>query len=343
MDLKKIIPILAVVLVLGCIQAPAEETKLMESEGLGILLFGLPSNPENPVIEIEKVPANSDAFLSLILRNNAEGDIAKDITVSLDNVEPFDIVECGDQHSPVAQRTEACYGSIYDDRLEDDYRTHRINEMRPDEELEFFWVLKSPSKLITGGLYYQHPIYVSVNYHYHTSIYTGVAAMTFQEYSSRKSGGGSLTGTSTSSAGEVIVYSQTSEPILYVQGSPGSFVLKLLITNRGNGIPKPNEKVNLTIEFDKNLVELNGETTVDVANQNQLRWFNTEYGANKQDRESLLLQQIEPINLISNSYTINVPFKLLESNANYQILPFYVRISYDYSLESQTALGVIPT
>jgi hypothetical protein len=343
--IKKIAPLLLVFLVLGCIfQQQKEETKLQVSEGLGILLFGLPSNPSNPVVEVEKVPPESDAFLSLILRNNAEGDTAKNIRVSLDNVEPFMVVECDAPHPPTDPRDSSCYGGIYDDIINvDDYRTHRINEMSPDEELEFFWVLKSPSKGVTGNMYYEHAIYATVNYHYHTSIYTGIAAMTFQEYSSRKSAGSSLVGTSTASAGEIMVVSQTNEPILYAQNSAATFILKILIQNRGSGIPNPDEKVNLTIEYN-NMLELNGATSMQEATSSDANWFNSEYGTSKA-AAGFLIQQVDPINLLTGSYIINVPFKIKAeaTNLNYQILPFYIRISYDYVLESQTSVGVIPS
>ncbi len=346
MRIKKLFPLVIVFLVLGCVQQTGEETKLQENEGLGILLFGMPTNPANPVIEVEKVPPKSHAFLSLILRNNAEGNIARDIRVSLDNVDPFKIIECGIPHNATDFRDEECcgYDGIYDDICDgktDQYRTHRINRMNPDEELEFFWVLESPTKYTTGNMYYEHTIYALVSYHYHTSIYVGIAAMNFQEYSSRKSSGAPLSGTSTSSAGEIKVISLTNEPVLYSQSSPGNFILKLQLVNQGTGITDPNKKINLTIEYDKNLVGLGEEADIQEATEQEKSWFKREYGAKSVD--GLLLKQIDNENLLTGSYLINIPFEMLESTANYQIIPFYIRISYDYMLESQAKIGVIPS
>jgi len=337
---KRFLIVLTAFLVLGCVQQSGEETKLEEFEGLGILQFGMPTRPGVPTVEVEKVTPNSSAYLSLILRNNAEGSIARDIVVSLDNLEPFMIMECGEVYEPSSERTgEPCY-SFYDDEGLP-YRSHGLKVLNPDEEVEFFWVLRSPTKEEIGNMYYEHEIYATVEYHYHTSIYMGIAAMTFQEYSSRKASGLPLTATKTASAGAIRVFSNTIEPVTYVQGSTGqNFVLSFKVINQGKGIPKPGSKVRITLEYDDRVVELLGESPMEEAGDAVKDWFQQEYG---KPMGKLLYMDLDPINLMSEEgYTVNIPFNLRELSPNYQTIPFYVRVSYDYQIEESTKVGVIP-
>ncbi|TFG99445.1 MAG: hypothetical protein E4H14_20275, partial [Candidatus Thorarchaeota archaeon] len=131
---------------LGC-TAPTsdEETVLYNFEGIGTLSFGLPVIPgQSPSGTIQVVPPDGDAYISLLLRNNAEGDYASNIIVRLENVEPFLIKECHNEKSPSAYRDagENCAPYSEDGGLM--YSEHKLGEMYPDQEVEFFWTLVAP-------------------------------------------------------------------------------------------------------------------------------------------------------------------------------------------------------
>jgi len=61
------------------------ETKLEDTQGLGII----------GTLQIEELNPGLDGYISLTVRNNLGGEGSKDVYVSLDNVEPFKIFECG--------------------------------------------------------------------------------------------------------------------------------------------------------------------------------------------------------------------------------------------------------
>jgi len=220
------------------------------------------------------------------------------------------------------------------------YRTHSMSIINPDEEMIFFWTLKAPSSEKIANMYYEQEMLGILGYHYHTSVYVGVSSMNFNEYNSRQSQGLSLSGITTSSAGPIRISSVTDEPVLYSGGTQG-FILKLNVENQGNGIPQPNKNMTLTVEYDNSILNFKGQGgLMSEASSNDKKWFEEEYGEQTQ-AYNLLTMKLEPM-LLSHTYSISIPFDLIKTNINYQIIPFYVRISYDYEVESLASIGVVP-
>lgn len=234
--------IMAIILLSGCVSRPVatEEVKISKTTGIGVLDFG---------VVVQEMVADTYNYIILSIRNNAEGNNAKDIRASLDNVEPFTIYECNLEHEPTDLRVDVC-NQFFDD-YDVPYRSHKINEMIPDEEIQFFWNVKAPtdSEIVDMGL--EHTVYYTLEYNYTSTVTQTIAAISQEEYLElSKEGPVSLSGQTISSPGELKLESNTQQPLIFSEGSevPLDFTLEFDITNTGDGVPMPGTRILVAVK-----------------------------------------------------------------------------------------------
>ncbi|MCK4715026.1 MAG: hypothetical protein KAT35_05585, partial [Candidatus Aenigmarchaeota archaeon] len=346
-----------------------EETELYTFQGLGVTQYGLPVLGAGAPIGVEVVAAGSDAYISLILRNNAEGSEATNIKVSLQNIEPFQVRECGSVYGPTENRaTSGGVPNEYCPPYQEDggypYSTHFVSRMFPDEEIEYFWTLRAPESEKIGNMYYEQKIYYTVEFHYKVSMYQSLMAMTQAEFTRRSSEGKAVTGTSETTNGEIRIRSTTNEPVRYsADSSEGqSLLMEYEISNiNPAGIPKPESKVILSLTVPDSYVSIPSDIgdwewtlashpSCTVSGQSCSDWLESEYEiTNTNIVDRTIIKEINAYILrdVNDEYTIYAPLEL-ESGILPSVLslPFYVRASYDYLLDGQglgsTTLGVEP-
>jgi hypothetical protein len=349
---------------LGC-TAPTstEETVLYSFQGLGVLSFGLPVIPgQSPAGSIQITPPEGDAYISLLVRNNAEGDYASDIIVRLENVEPFKIKECHVEQNPSDFRDddENCAPYSEDGGLM--YSEHRLGEMYPDQEVEFFWTLIAPSESEIAGMFYDHVIYYAVEYNYKVTSSQIVYAMTQAEKTSRLNDDKPVSGSMSTTSGEVRFTSNFNEPIIYSTGqsSGQDLALKYKIYNsNADGTIKPGTKMNVTVT----LPGEQGSTTAYAqipddtflnsyhwyklnTNTQMTNWFTEEFLSDTPatERQGIIDRTIyreieaEFVRETGSEFTFYVPVRLKEQIVPTSLsLPFYLRASYRYLLDCKTA------
>lgn len=219
---------------LGSGEKVGNETKLDVTEGVGLV----------GTLKIEELNPGLDGYLSLTVRNNLGGDSTYDVSVSLDNVLPFKIFECGKAQDPNTNRT--CQGQ-FDQDYNAPYRAHKLSKMFPGEELEVFWRLRAPGTDEISNIALKHPIYYDIEYTYRTSFHQNIIMMSLQEVARKRQAGESwqVEGTAGMGAGELRMDSITTQPIVYqFENEPGggaeqafSFTYEFNIENKGTGIP----------------------------------------------------------------------------------------------------------
>lgn len=143
-----------------------EEPVLLKFQDIGVLLF---DTPEDSVITGEVFP------VVLHIRNNALGQEAENITVSLDNVKPFLLLDCEgtpvDSNEIRGMNSKCIKGGAnsLDPQLNlDPYLTYREYGMRSiDSDLEktFYWVLQAPNDTEVGKVF-NHVLYYNIKYTY---------------------------------------------------------------------------------------------------------------------------------------------------------------------------------
>ena len=237
---NKIILITLMVLIvftMGCIGEPRdfEETELEVEEGVGVV----------DTLRIEELRPGLSGFVSLIVRSNLEGAGASNVKISLENVRPFGIIECGETwEDPNEERT--CMGQLEMD-VGLPIKTRGTARIFPGEELEVFWRLQAPSKEEISDIALKHPLYYNVEYSYSVNFRQNVIFMSQDEMLRRRQAGEEyvITGETGSTAGEIRFSSATRQPIYYAfDYRPGGeserafdFVLSYSARNRGKGFP----------------------------------------------------------------------------------------------------------
>ncbi len=253
-----------------------EEVKIKTTEGIGILSFQAVVN---------KMLTNTYNYVLLTIRNNADGSSAKNIKVKLENVEPFTLYECSEEHNASDIRENVC-NDFFDD-VGISYRSHKLNQMLPDEEVQFFWNIKAPTDNQIVGMQYQHTVYYSLEYDYTSTITQTIAGISQSEYlKESKEGPVTLKGQTISSPGEIKIESKTQQPIIYLEGGasdePTNFNLELEITNKGEGVPKPGSSILIAVkkdpltQIDEKAYEMNWYP-YDKTNQTSFEEFCTNY------------------------------------------------------------------
>lgn len=256
---KSIIIILFVLFFAGCTTqqtTSADETLAVETRCLDVEDLCIIGNPG--LLSETSVFSSSDVFFSVILRNNLEGQEAKNVVVELRNVGPFKIVE---GYAPIDENVdyETCHSSLElgvwepykernisntpDPQFVDDYgapfSVHRLGTMYPDEEIEFLWRLKAPSYQEIANVAFPHEFNYVISYDYKTGVLQTVYALSEDEYQRilRVEGTEPTTkGIMTSSVGAIDIQNSVDEPVR-VQGEGSQFTLTYQIRNQRSGIP----------------------------------------------------------------------------------------------------------
>ena len=343
---------------LGCVAPQSgEETVLYDFQGLGVLSFGLPVvTGLSPEGTIQIIPPNGDAYVSLLIRNNAEGDYATNIVARLENVEPFTIKECHNEHYPYEDRGDnicAPYNEDHDLM----YSEHKLGEMYPDQEVEFFWTLIAPDDDEVANMFYDHIVFYSVEYDYKVTSSQTIYAMTQAERTSRIAEEKAITGSMSTTHGEVSFLPDFNEPLIYSTGQSQGIdqLLKYKISNsNAAGTVKPGTKINITVTLPAgNYVSNSDNDTLNSYYWSNMlddfemqTWFIEKFLSDVSDDDILdiirrtIFTQIDSefIRETGSQYSFYVPFRLSEDiTPTVLTLPFYLRISYRYLLDCKNA------
>ncbi|MDD5181860.1 MAG: hypothetical protein PHC66_01665 [Candidatus Nanoarchaeia archaeon] len=226
-------------MILGCSflgGGSKNETKLTVEQGIGVV----------GTLNVDELNPGLDGYISLTVRNNLGGESASKVYVSLDNVEPFKIFECGAFHN-VSSEIRDCTGEFSLDKYLP-YRSHGESKMFPGQELQFYWRLRAPSKTEISNIALRHPIYYDLEYDYRTTFTQNIIFMSQQEVLRRRQAGETyqVEGEASSGAGELRVTGATQQPVTYQFMNPSDitttesefpFSLSYAVTNEGKGLP----------------------------------------------------------------------------------------------------------
>lgn len=322
-------------LIIGCTETKTQETVLTKAQGVAVTSF-------RPAVN--RIGMGGYDYVLLVLRNNAEGVQAENIYVSLENVEPFKIQECGVLHNPSDVRVAVCE-SFYND-LDQPYKTHYIEQMFPDEEIQFFWNIKAPEKEELANMYFKHSIYYSILYSYKVSSTDNILAMNQQEYFDKTEEGATITpGGATTSAGEISITPKTQQPIIYTTSEePTEFLFSIEIANTGEGVPNPNTPIRVVVDYPES-------DYLSTSNERYSGYGWRAYNDNTDKKyfegitisENALIKEIQP-DVLYEPFTINLPFSISGGNIYEpeKTLTFNIHISYGYMKEGLTEIESYP-
>ncbi len=232
----------SIAITMGCIGGGGdfEETKLDVEEGVGLI----------DTLRIEELRPGLSGYVSLTVRSNFEGAGSSDVRISLDNINPFLILECGEEWGKEAldeKRPENCFGQLDQDEFLP-IRTRGTSRIFPGEEIEVFWRIRAPSKDEISDIALRHPLYYNVEYIYSVNFRQNIIFMSQEEMIRRRERGEDyvMTGETRSTAGEIRFSGATRQPIYYSFDYPAGgppetrsfdFVLSYSVENRGKGFP----------------------------------------------------------------------------------------------------------
>jgi len=229
--------LILIAFILGCTgggETVANETKLEVTEGVGIV----------GSLKIDSLNPGLDGYISLTVRSNLGGEPANNVTVSLDNVSPFQIFECGGYQFPNTLRN--CTGQFdLDNGIS--FRSHKTSRLAPGEEIDVFWRIEAPDNNTISNIALKHPIYYDVEYTYRTGFHQNIIFMSQQEQFRRKQAEEDyqISGESGMGAGELRISSTTQQPMIFFFNEPSgtsekanfSFPLQFSVENKGTGMP----------------------------------------------------------------------------------------------------------
>lgn len=344
--MKKIVFLLIGVLLLsGCIrEETTTETKITKTQGIGVLEYRAVVN---------EMLADTYNYVLLSVRNNAGGSSAKKIIASLENVQPFKMYECNQEQDPSDERLSVC-NQFFDD-VGIPYRSHRINQMLPNEEIQFFWNLQAPTDEEIVNMQYSQTIYYTLEYHYVSTVTQTIVGISQEEYLERSQEGPvNIAGQTIKSPGEISLESKTQQPLIYSEGSatPLEFRLQFDISNVGSGVLKPGTDILIAVKKDALTDVIEGEAE-------ELEW--NQYGDNtgkdndfddafppiefpEITRENMWLLKIPGDQLNQGSYSITLPMEFTTTDIYepQKILTITAYISYTYLKEGSTTISVYP-
>lgn len=260
-----------IVFALGCIPGlggqSQEETVLAPTQGVGLTQGGFS-------IFDNRLKPDTKTVLSVKMRNNAEGQSASNVIVTIDNIEPFKLIACNNDEVDPNEDYSAypeC-GSYYDLDLrgKDGVTPLRMNqhgtlEFLPGQELEFMWSIQSPTRYLLDGICMcdenanAHPIYYTIDYDYRMITQEDVTFMSQEEYTNIKNINGSVNLPSKlkHSAGEFrLKYQEGSEnpnlKLYYPTGFAQTMDLDFEIENVGRGFSPSG--VSIVVEYPEGVV-----------------------------------------------------------------------------------------
>ncbi len=309
------------------------------SEGITVQEF-------KPVVS--KMFVNTYNYILFSIKNNVKGSSAKGIEVSLENLEPFKVYECGKDHAPDEVRTTICNQFFNDVDLP--YNTHFVDRMLPNEELQFFWNIHAPSSYEIGNMPYTHTIYYVLKYNYTTEITQSIVVITQEEYLNKnKEGKVTLVGKTLSSPGELKLISKTQQPIIYLPGGKTDFALEFKLSNKGDGIVSPGTDIIIGLQKDPRTSVKSGEEYgwVKYGDNALSKLFDFFFPLEEYpsiDRKNLWVYRIPSSEFLNNEYSLVLPVEYDAANTYepQSILTFNVYISYTYMKEGQTKISVYP-
>jgi len=176
----------------------SREMKIIAALSLFMLTFGcitqeeIPKSYEDIKIlyagsKISKVAPNTSTFVVITVLNNVLGEEAKNIIVSLENVEPFLVIEpnstkeeCKRGCDPNTLRNwNSFFGYTCDTGKE--VRQHCMSRLAPGDIVDFFWILKAPTSGQIGNMVYTHKMYYTITYDYTATVIYRIAAINEME------------------------------------------------------------------------------------------------------------------------------------------------------------------
>jgi len=297
------------------------ETKLKSTIGLGVTSF-------EPVHL--QLPPGAESYIQLNVRNNAEGRTAYNVTVLLDNIAPFQLLNCkGEIVSETDARAEEC-SDLYDDNKKNlNYNEHFIETFYPGEEINFIWGYKAPQNSVVKGIYYKHDIYYIINYDYSLGAYYNIEAISEEEAARRKSQGLSdkILQSYDESAGPLKIEVGDSQ-VSYSEGGPDLVQYFIFdIANKGGGLISEDKESTIRILYPTASVNIDPNYA--------------QYGWTLDEDNLMLIKTIDPKTL-SEKKRFYVPFKLKNRDLPIQTLTFAILLDYTYTLEGSTELHVKP-
>lgn len=359
--------LILIAFILGCTgggETVANETKLEVTEGVGIV----------GSLKIDSLNPGLDGYISLTVRNNLGGETARNVTVSIDNVSPFTIFECGGYQFPNALRT--CNGQFDADKGIP-YRSHKTSRLAPGEEIDTFWRIKAPSADTISNIALKHPIYYDVEYTYRTGFHQNIIFMSQQEQLRRKQAEEDyqISGESGMGAGELRISSTTQQPMIFFFNNPPgqsesdfSFPLQFSVENKGTGMPLS----DVVVLFEYPTSQATGTTPIQpegtaatygwhswnevnpdcdsTCKQNIMTNFADEFNnIGGTNHERLLYKIVKKENFV-DSFNIFVPLKLTgnelknlkDGNIPLKIYTFRLFTMYTYFIEGKDYINVYP-
>lgn len=300
----------------GCVsQEEEQDPKLQKFQDIGVLSFGP---------KVDKVPPGRYAYISLVIRNNLLGEMASNVTASLDNVYPFKIIEGNVPHGPDDIRTNNTY---YDGDAGLSYRQHRITKFFPDQEMEFFWILKAPNASEIANMWYEHTIYYTLDYAYKMNAYQEVIAMTESEYSYRRERNALPTPAALISAGPISVVPATQAHVIFNPNEVSSFTYAFDMKNIGKGMLKPG--TNLTLSF-------NYSDKINCSIPTPSQGWHCDYTHRRCTNDAITPEEL------AVGIRIGIPCDIKSTTETFISLPFYFDITYEYTLEGNAKIVVAP-
>jgi len=329
--------LVTMILVLGCTgtQYSANETKLDINSGLGVV-----GN-----IKIDELNPGLSGYVSLTVRNNLGGHEAKDVKVTLDNVRPFKILECGKIMDPTDIRPTGCAGVLEKDEGLP-VKERRTDKLLPGQEIDVYWMLKAPTQEEISNIGLRHPIYYNVEYSYVTDFHENIFMMSQQEQIRRKQAGEPLTlsGESGMTAGELRFSGSTQQPIVYFfSQKPGSgneapfeFALSYLIENKGQGLPLSD--LAIILEYPEGINVSSQTSTYGWKKLDELKGIQCNSGI--ESKEAMLCEEVID-DILKNSFPGNksISFQYNISKENGERIIGYADNDNLYSIDIQF-LGV---
>ncbi len=322
-----------------------EEKVLSPKQGLGVTQFKT---------AVDNMVAGTYNYILMAVRNHAGGSNAKNIIVSLENVKPFLLHECGEDKDPVLPRTVLC-NQFYDD-YGVPYKAHKVNMMFPDEEVQFFWNIKAPSEGQIGKMQYEQRVYYTLSYDYSMVITKTIAGISQDEFLRQSEEGPvTISGKQTSSAGEIKLTSKTQEPFVYLEdGGDVSINLNFDINNQGEGILKSGTDMIIVVKkpddtkvtYDSGKAEDYGWVKPsELIEENKTKYdelANTYPELKGGSGQYVKVIKSEDINSGVQTISLPVIFNSKDFYEPQKILTFTVYITYTYLKEGYTTIKVFP-
>jgi hypothetical protein len=337
------IALIFLIFISGCTDTSSTtETKLQSYQGLGILSFTMgvagSSRPE--------ITVGSQDRINLLIRNNAEGETARNIVATIDNLAPFGVIDCrGNIYEPSQSRpeTDDCSNPLLSDDDEITYSQHRLSNLFKNDEFELVWAVKAPTGPQTGQMTYEHTLYATLEYDYTVDSSISLIALSQDEVNRRRNEGEEylVSGKTINSAGDIkLDTSYTNQPLIYpsTQGSTSpEFYLRFRADNQGTGLPNGNVAVRVFIPPEIAIEE-------SKVSSSEYDWYI------KQDDENEYLEKTLSANEVVLGKTLTIPFKIgqeeldsINQNAiGEKTYNMFVEMDYHYIITSEIVVRIIP-